>query len=820
MVGEGDTITVFGEERQRAYDRVHLSDFFSGRGADDLYLCSAEFYSDAGVELKLGQRIDRIDTAEKVVRTACGKSTPYDELILATGSDVFIPPIPGADLPGCFPYRTLDDLAAIRDFASGKKTGLVVGGGLLGLEAANALRTLGLKTHVVELAPRLMPLQVDVQGGLLLKSLCEGLGISVHVNRKTQAITSEAGQLKLAFAGGGSLDVGLVVFSAGIRARDDLARSSGLTLGERGGIAIDDFGRTSAEHVFAVGECASHRGRTYGLVGPGYQMAEVVAAGLLGQDTDGFHGADMSTKLKLLGVDVASFGDAHGETEGALSYSFIDEPAGVYKKIVVDADKTQIIGGVLVGDASDYSSLSMAAKEGLPLPEQPALLIAPQGDGTAPMMGTEGLPDTAMICSCNNIDKGAIRSAIQGGCDSVKALQSETSAGAGCGGCVPAVTDILASELLAMGKEVDRGVCEHFSHTRQELYDIVRTTQIKAFDQLIERHGTGTGCEVCKPTVASIFATTWNDYVLADQHSGLQDTNDYFLANMQRDGSYSIVPRVPGGEITPDKLMVIAQVAKKFDLYTKITGAQRIDLFGAQAHELPLIWGELVDAGFESGHAYGKALRTVKSCVGTTWCQYGVQDSVGSAIRLEERYRGLRAPHKLKMAVSGCTRECAEAQSKDVGVIATDKGYNLFVGGNGGRQPRHADLFATDLSEKELIKIIDRFLMFYIRTADKLQRTARWIENMPGGLEYVRSVVIDDVLNIGTELEEQMQGLVDTYVCEWKRSLESPERMARFRTFINEDVADQSLEYVRERGQRRPAYPHERKSALKVLEGV
>ncbi|MGB2337583.1 MAG: nitrite reductase (NAD(P)H), partial [Alcanivorax sp.] len=302
-----------------------------------------------------------------------------------------------------------------------------------------------------------------------------------------------------------------------------------------------------------------------------------------------------------------------------------------------------------------------------------------------------------------------------------------------------------------------------------------------------------------------------NDWVLNKPHAGLQDTNDYFLGNMQRDGTYSIVPRVAGGEITPDKLIVLGEVAKQYDLYTKITGGQRVDLFGARVEQLPEIWKILVDAGFETGHAYGKSLRTVKSCVGSTWCRYGVKDSVGTAIQVEDRYKGLRSPHKIKMAVSGCTRECAEAQSKDVGVIATEKGWNLYVCGNGGMRPRHADLFASDLTDEQLIKTIDRFLMFYIKTADRLQRTSVWLENLEGGLDYLKDVILNDSLGMGDELEAQMQHVIETYQCEWKSTIEDPEAVKRFNHFINETAeADDNLAYVRERGQRRPAYEHER----------
>ena len=352
---------------------------------------------------------------------------------------------------------------------------------------------------------------------------------------------------------------------------------------------------------------------------------------------------------------------------------------------------------------------------------------------------------------------------------------------------------------------MNKSLCEHFANTRQELYEIIRVKNIRTFDELIHGHGTGHGCEICKPAVTSILAGLWNEQITeSDQHT-LQDTNDRFLANMQRGGLYSVVPRVPGGEITPEKLIVLGQVAKKFGLYTKITGGQRVDLFGAQVQQLPDIWEELVDAGFESGHAYGKALRTVKSCVGTTWCRYGVQDSVGFAIRIEERYRGIRAPHKIKMAVSGCVRECAEAQCKDIGLVATETGYNLYVCGNGGAKPRHAELLATDLDEETAIRYIDRFMIYYIRTADKLNRTAVWVEKMDGGIEHLKEVVINDSLGICAELEEQMQYLVDTYKCEWKEVVDDPEKRKLFRQFVNTDEPEPGIEIIAQRDQHRPA---------------
>ena len=804
---------VLGEEPRAAYDRVQLSAFFSGKTADDLSVVTPGFFEKHGMQLRLSERAMTIDRERKCVLTSSGAQLPYDSLVLATGSYPFVPPIPGRDRVGCHVYRTLEDLEAIRAAASGAKSGTVIGGGLLGLEAAKALRDLGLETHVVEFAPRLMAVQVDAAGGALLRSKIEALGVRVHTAANTKAIgAGESARHRLEFADGSSLDTDVVVFSAGIRPRDDLARSAGLAIGERGGIVVDDACRTSDPDIFAIGECALWNGKIFGLVAPGYQMAQVAAQRIAGQDAPVFTGADMSTKLKLLGVDVASIGDAHATTPGAKAYSFNDERRQVYKKLVVDAEGKRLLGGVLVGDAADYGTWLQFMLNNMALPEFPEELLVPKSSSSSATLARAELPDTAQICQCNNVTKGAICAAINTGCTTVGALKSKTKAATACGGCASLLTQVLKAELKRKGVAVNNHLCEHFPYSRQQLFHLIRVGELRSFETVLGQHGRGRGCDVCKPAVASILASCWNEFVLARDRQPLQDTNDYFLANMQKDGTYSVVPRVPGGEITPEKLIVIGAVAQKYGLYTKITGGQRIDLFGAQVHELPLIWKELIAAGFESGHAYGKAMRTVKSCVGSTWCRYGVQDSVGLAITIENRYRGLRGPHKIKLAVSGCTRECAEAQSKDVGVIATERGWNLYVCGNGGMKPRHAELLATDLDTATLIRYIDRFLMFYIRTADRLQRTSTWRDNLEGGLAYLKQVVCEDSLGIAAELEADMARVIATYECEWKRAVEDPATLKRFRHFINSDAGDENVKFVREREQKRPATRAERKA--------
>lgn len=804
------SITVIGEERFVAYDRVHLSSVFSGQSHQDLLLSSEDWYQQNDIRLILGSKVTTLDTENQRLVMDDEDVLAYDKLVLSTGSYPFVPPIEGNDREQCFVYRTLDDLTEIRQACEKSSSGAVIGGGLLGLEAANALRLLGVDTHVIEFAPRLMPVQLDAGASGVLEDKIKSLGLHVHLDTATTSITDgETAKHRLNFKNGDYIEVDVLVFSAGIRPQDALARQAGLAIGERGGIVINDDCQTNDSNVYAIGECALWEQKIFGLVAPGYQMARVACGSLL-QDfvipmqgfksTTSFKGADMSTKLKLLGVDVASIGDAQMMTQGAQEMVLQDTVVGSYKKLVVNAEGDKLLGAILVGDNRDYDALLQCYLNETPLPDHAAHLLF----DTSMLSGE--VSDTALICSCHNVTKGDLVEAIHAGSHDLASLKSCTKAGSGCGGCSNMVKTVLDNELANMGMEVNNHVCEHFEYSRQELFHLCQVEEIKDFDTLLAEHGHGLGCDLCKPTAASIFASLWNEHILDPIHHSLQDSNDAFMANLQKDGSYSIVPRIAGGEITPDKLIALGEVAKKYDLYTKITGGQRVDLFGAQMGQLPDIWEELIQAGFETGHAYGKSLRTVKSCVGSTWCRYGVDDSIGLAIELENRYKGLRSPHKIKMAVSGCTRECAEAQGKDIGVIATEKGWNLYVCGNGGMRPRHADLFAVDLTKEQLIQYIDRVLMFYVKTADRLQRTSVWLENLEGGLEYLQQVVIEDSLGLAEALEEQMQLVVDTYQCEWKTAVENPLKRAKFRPFINKEEGEYGvpMTYQRIREQRIP----------------
>jgi nitrite reductase (NADH) large subunit len=799
-------LTVFGEEPRPAYDRVHLSEYFAGKSADDLTLAPASWYHDNNITLHLSDPVQHIDREAKKVKSFHGIESSYDILILATGSSAFVPSIPGVEKEGVFIYRTIEDLEMMTSYAKKAKTGAVIGGGLLGLEAAKAMMDLGvINTHVIEFAPRLMPRQIDDAGSNLLKNKLQSLGLKILTGKNTTAIIGEDCIRSMQFSDDTAIEADMLVISAGIKPRDELAKQCGLETGARGGIVVNELMQTTDPSIFAIGECALYKGMIYGLVAPGYEMAQVVANNLVKEDRSYFTGYDMSTKLKLIGVDVASFGDPFVSGDDIRTVVIEDTHKGIYKRINISHDGKQLLGGILIGDADQYNMLLQTCKNKVVLPPNPEDVILGARGETESGGGVVSLPDDALICSCESVSKHDIcKSVNEGGCETVEAIKKCTKAGTGCGGCVPMLKDLMLHTLKAQGKYVRNIVCEHFEYSRQELFDLVKIHGLKNYDDVLDKLGKGHGCEICKPVVSSILASLWNEMILKKGNATAQDSNDRFLANIQKGGTYSVVPRIPGGEITPDKLIAIGSIAKQYNLYTKITGGQRIDLFGAHVSDLPAIWEQLIEAGFESGHAYGKALRTVKSCVGSTWCRFGLHDSVSYAIRIEERYRGLRAPHKIKSAVSGCIRECAEAQSKDFGIIATEKGWNLYVCGNGGSKPQHALLLATDLDDETCIRYIDRFLMFYIRTADQLTRTATWLNKMEGGIDYLRNVVINDSLGMAAQWEKEMEEHVKTYQCEWKVAIETPELRKRFSHFVNAPAEkDPTVEFDSLRGQKK-----------------
>ncbi|EEY59869.1 nitrite reductase [NAD(P)H], putative [Phytophthora infestans T30-4] len=833
------TVVSIGEEPIQHYNRMLLTEYFEHLSIDKLKLAPPNWYVENGVDLITNTQALALDTKNK--KLLCQRlsddvpkqfEVPYDRVVIATGASALVPQLPGASLHGVFVYRSIADLNSIIAHAekqakleatgSAKKYALVIGGGLLGLEAAKAVHDLKLSVRIIDRGTRLMSRQLDADGAKVLHNeIVNKFGIDVLYEKSTQEIigTEESGVEAVEFTNGERFDnVCMVIFATGIKPRDELAHSSGLELAKRGGILINDYLECSEPYVYGIGECISHRDVTYGLVAPGYEMADTLAKNLTcgsPENRIAFPGGDVSTKLKLMGMEVGSFGDYFPE--------FISEPfevltynnplENVYKKLFFSVDASKLLGGILVGDTSDFVRLSLMfkQKDTKPLVDPPnEILLKKRGGGSSTVLD---LPDEAQVCSCNNVSKGDICQAIkEKKLTKLGDVKKVCNVGTGCGGCMPMVKDILEAELAAAGAEVDKSLCEHFAYSRQELYQIIQVEQYATFAEVLAKHGRkqhaprSYGCEICKPTIASILASLQNGHILKGDRAALQDSNDRFLANLQKSGQFSVVPRVAGGEITPDKLIVLGQVAKRFDLYTKITGGQRVDLFGAQKQDLPEIWRMLVHAGFESGHAYGKSLRTVKSCVGTTWCRYGQQDSVGFAVFLENRYRGIRSPHKLKGGVSGCTRECAEARSKDFGCIATDQGYNVYVGGNGGTNPRHATLLASDVPQELAVKYLDRYIMYYIMTADRLQRTSKWLDALEGGIEQLRRVVMEDSLGICATLEKQMSYLVGTYECEWKKVIESPELLAQFAQFKNTNETQKEVQMKTVRDQRMPTF--------------
>ncbi|KAI9879836.1 MAG: hypothetical protein M1830_006859 [Pleopsidium flavum] len=849
-------IIVIGEEPYLAYNRVGLTSFFQHRKVENLYLNPEEWYSskpEGSLNYHINTIVTEIHPESKVVSTSKGDTVPYDILVLATGSDAVVPRhTPGHDAKGVFVYRTVDDLQKLISYSETVKgsTGAVVGGGLLGLEAAKAMMDLEEFEHVklIERNRWVLSRQLDGDAGGMVIDLIRKLGLDVLLSKRVGKIeVDEENAVKgVVFEDGERMDCRCLMFAIGIKPRDELARRAGIKCADRGGgIVINADLSSSRPDIYAIGECASWENQTYGLIAPGIEMADVLSFNLTQAKVHTprkFKRPDLSTKLKLLGVEVASFGDFFADRDGpkdppvkrhelkkegtqnaenamknitdgpppppvkALTYK--DPFQAVYKKYLFTMDGKYLLGGMMIGDTKDYVKLVPMVKYQKPLEVPPSQFIlgaSKEGEDDA-----DDLTDDTQICSCHNVTKGDVAKVVKNGtCKSIGEVKSCTKAGTGCGGCMPLVQTIFNKEMKAMGAEVLNHLCPHFAHSRADLFNIIYVKKLKTLSEVMKECGKdpdSVGCEACKPTIGSIMASLWNQHIMDKPLHGLQDTNDKFLANIQRNGTFSVIPRVAAGEITAEKLIVIGTVAKKYGLYCKITGGQRIDMFGAKKQDLVAIWTELVNAGMESGHAYAKSLRTVKSCVGTTWCRFGIGDSVGMAVRLEERYKSIRGPHKFKGGVSGCVRECAEAQNKDFGLIASEKGFNIFVGGNGGAKPRHSELLAKDVPPDDVIPILDRYLMFYIRTADKLQRTARWVEQLPGGIKYLREVVLEDKLGLCAELEKQMEQLIGTFFCEWTEVIKDPERQKEFQQFDNTNETVDTMDKIEERGQQRPTY--------------
>lgn len=627
--------------------------------------------------------------------------------MIATGSDALLPRhTPGHDAKGVFVYRTIEDLENLIKFAAERKNthGAVVGGGLLGLEAAKAMMDLEAykQVHLVERNRWVLSRQLDSDAGGLVVDQVRELGLDVLLSKRVGRIeVTEDNYVKgVVFEDGEKMECSTICFAIGIKPRDELARRAGIKCADRGGgIVVGADLSTSVKDIYAIGECASWENQTFGLIAPGIEMADVLSFNLTQAKVHTyrkFKRPDLSTKLKLLGVEVASFGDFFCDRDGpkhlptragkkqpsqdnlskltdgpppspvkALTYK--DPFQNVYKKYLFTLDGKYLLGGMMIGDTRDYVKLVPMVKNQKMLDVPPSQFIlgaSKEGDE-----GADDLDDDTQICSCHNVTKGDVVNTVKDGtCKSIGDVKSCTKAGTGCGGCMPLVTSIFNTQMKAMGNEIKNHICPHFNYSRADLYNIISVKKLKTLQQVMKEAGNdpdSQGCEACKPSIGSIFSSLYNQHVMEKPVHGLQETNDRYLGNIQRNGTFSIIPRVSAGEITPEKLIVLGKVAKKWNLYTKITGGQRIDLFGAKKEDLPAIWEELIEGGMESGHGYAKSLRTVKSCVGSTWCRYGIGDSVGMAVRIEERYKSIRSPHKMKGGVSGCVRECAEAQNKE-----------------------------------------------------------------------------------------------------------------------------------------------------------
>jgi len=855
MVGDGALdITVIGEECRMAYDRVHLTEYFDHRDASKLAMCDETWFQEHKVTCRINSRVEQVNREKKTLSIKDTKTNaitefPFDACVLSTGSYPFVPPIPNltVDTVGVFVYRNIEDLEGMLLYAKKSSRCAVIGGGLLGLEAAKAAYDLGQETHVLEMAPYLMPTQLEEGGGTVLAQKIRELDILVHTSTKIRSIEVENGVLKGVLMSDSQMPeeqvvkFDMLIVSAGVRPRDELARSCGLAIGQRGGVVVDDRMRSSDTDIYAIGEVACHNNLCYGLIAPGWDQASVLAknfedatwglkgaSGKAAADPPTYEGSDLSTKLKLLGVDVASFGstldfwfkrqfeDAKAKDMGLISTLQVDPFSGLYRKLTFEQSTMKLMGGLLVGNADDYFNLLALSKQDNLGKKTPVDLFMGGGVGETDV---GDLADDAIVCLCQKVTKKDIVDAVKNDdCCTIPDIKRTTTAGSGCGGCIlntGFIPKLLKTTLEECGKKLFTGISPLFPFTRAELFQIIKVKELKTYEEVVEtcaRVGkipdlqkALAGDEVCKPVVASILASLWQEVPVKDGLKQLQDTNDHFLANIQRSGQYSVIPRMPGGEVTPDELILLGTVAKKYNLWTKVTGAQRIGLFGANMWQLPDVWEEITygkssvgsadgkvavkveTAGMESGHAYGKALRAVKTCVGTSWCRFGVQDSVGMGSRIEHRYKGFRAPHKWKMGVSGCMRECAEAQGKDIGLVATNAGWNLYICGNHGTSPKHATLFLTDISDEDAFKYIDRVMMYYTFTSTPLTRTSKWLENLEGGIDHLREVVVEDSLGLCEELDARMQAQVETYECEWKKVVDTPELRAKFRQFANVD---------------------------------
>jgi len=778
-------ITVFGEEPHGNYNRIMLSHVLAGEEhEDDIVLNSHDWYADNGVVLRAGVRVVRVDTHAKTVHAADGTTTPYDQLVIATGSRSFIPPMTGLYaaedqlLPGVFGFRTIDDTRAMLAAAAEHEKAVVVGGGLLGLEAARALQGHGLAVEVVHAGTHLMNQQLAAEAGTILASSVEALGIVVHLATRTTEVIGPDRVRGVVLADGRAIDADLLVLAAGIRPVTEVALLSGLDV-ERG-VVVDDQLRTDDPDVYAVGECAQHRGEVYGLVAPVWEQARVLADLLTGTDPDAaYTGSRTATKLKVAGVDVATMGVNRPERDTD-EFLVISEPRrGVHLSVVVRDDK--LIGATLLGDTRKVAFLTQAFDRGTPLPAERISLLVDLSDGAADV-GVAELPGDSQVCNCNGVSKASICDAVAGGCGSVGAVMDKTRAGKGCGSCKSLVKQIV--EWAADGEVTEDAAASWYVPgiplAKPELMDQIRARGLRSVSAVFAALAPG-GAEDAKSKMGltSVLRMIWGaDY---EQENDAKFINDRVHANIQRDGTFSVVPQIKGGVTTPAQLRTIADVAEKYEVpMVKITGGQRIDLLGVRKEDLPAMWHDL---GMPSGYAYGKSFRTVKTCVGTDFCRFGLGDSTQLGIDLETRFQGIESPAKMKLAVVGCPRNCAEAYVKDVGVVAVGNGkWEVYVGGAAGATIRKGDLLATVDSPAAVIELTGRFMQYYRENGNWLERTYDFVPRI--GLEKIKQVLLEDSEGIVLHLDEGMQRSIDAYTDPWGQDGASPATPGQFRTAL------------------------------------
>ncbi len=792
--GGGDqfSITMFGDEPYGNYNRISLSNVLAGAEDEaDIFLNAIGWYVDNDISLRSGVRVTGFDPYARVVDADDGSSTPYDTLILATGSSSFFPPIRGLSsaggglLPGVFGFRTLDDTRAMAVYAQGHRTAAVIGGGLLGLEAARGLQNHGLDVHVVHAAATLMNAQLDAPPGSILRRSVEALGIHVHTDAKTTDVLGTEKVTGLAFADGTVLPCDMVVVAAGIRPNTLLAAAGGLTV-ERGVVVDDQMRAVDIDDIYVVGECAQHRGEVYGLVAPLWDQAAVLADHLTGADPEAaYHGSRTATKLKVAGVDVASMGLQGPERDDDEFVVFSEPKRGVYKSVVIRDGK--LMGATLLGDVGKVAFLMQAFDRGMPLPEERIELLFDIG-APPDEVGAAELADDAQVCNCNGVSKGAIAACVKGGTKTVAGVMAATRAGKGCGSCKTLVQQIV--EWAAGGEVFDdpstRWYVPGIPLEKPELMATVREQGLRSVSKVFAALAPeGREDAASKMALASLLHMMWNDEY--DDERDARFVNDRVYANIQRDGTFSVIPQMKGGVTSPDQLRRIADVADKYSVpLVKLTGGQRIDLLGIRKEDLPDVWADL---DMPSGFAYGKSFRTVKTCVGSDFCRFGVGDSTALGIALEERFQGIPSPGKMKLAVAGCPRNCSEALCKDLGVVAIDGGrWEIYVGGAAGAHVRKGDLLATRSSAEDVVALAGRFLQYYRESAKWLERTYSFVPRV--GIEHLRSVLVDDSAGIAARLDKAMQASVDAYMDPWSEGRQ-PATSGQFRTSLPLEVLPQ-----------------------------